>query len=819
MLVIRARQAVALTVGLAAIVALPGCSFVQVSRRDDIQGTSFLRPPKELVELPVGYIEGEGPPHKKLADRVIQRQKDLAPIQRERWELLAEANAKTLLRFYGREWMFNRPRTEHADERRPEVGLALSGGGMRSASFCTGVMAGLHEISIPTDESNHLSSLLEYVDVMSSVSGGGYTMSWFLSQQEFAGDSSTEFVKELFNPDGDYQKHLESHGRLLTQGNTGSWRYYMGATIDALATIVMIPVNFICNAFFNTRTNTSPIRRSYEFGISRTFNLVPQNDARGADRFLNDSSFLSSYFHVFRAKNRLSFGSLGSFAMRREGKNRGMPFFIVNMTSNIDDDIGHHTSRLKNLVFEMTPLGFGSNSYNYVKTELPKDGKKPGRDLFPVAFDRAIAISGAAADSNQVPGNFQRIALSALNFNLGYYIPNYNQNTSGVGTVLKEWMPFPLHFFVDGVAKDVTAPAIYLSDGGHSDNLGVFSLVRRMCGVIIVVDAERDPRYQFSGYRKLKRALLEEMGLTLSVPAIDRYLTHNVGGNPVEQGLRPLAETQPEFALLRSRERTLVAKTIPPGRSEVELAAGEAEVANPRAIEAGANSADPDPAVANDGTSSGEPVERSANRPASPDDPFEIPDPFDTTEPVMLGHVRWIPYAHLRHPDHDEENEASSGFDPTEWNAYEVVEHEANKKAARCYSDVELRVIYIKLSIDGHMLDTYPRSVIDYYRTHASTFPHQTTGDQNYPPEQFSAYRDLGRHIVRRAAERIESEITDSTVECVDCLFEDYKGASVEPNAALEESVESSTSGSVLTIPANPAQIAATKTARIQNQW
>ena len=34
---------------------------------------------------------------------------------------------------------------------------------------------------------------------------------------------------------------------------------------------------------------------------------------------------------------------------------------------------------------------------------------------------------------------------------------------------------------------------VYLTDGGHIDNLGLLQLLKRQCGLIIVVDAEADP--------------------------------------------------------------------------------------------------------------------------------------------------------------------------------------------------------------------------------------------------------------------------------------------------------------------------------------
>ena len=39
--------------------------------------------------------------------------------------------------------------------------------------------------------------------------------------------------------------------------------------------------------------------------------------------------------------------------------------------------------------------------------------------------------------------------------------------------------------------------AVYLSDGGHFDNLGLYEMVRRRCRFIIVSDVGCDPRFAF----------------------------------------------------------------------------------------------------------------------------------------------------------------------------------------------------------------------------------------------------------------------------------------------------------------------------------
>jgi hypothetical protein len=43
------------------------------------------------------------------------------------------------------------------------------------------------------------------------------------------------------------------------------------------------------------------------------------------------------------------------------------------------------------------------------------------------------------------------------------------------------------------------AAYVYLSDGGHFDNMGLYELIKRRCGLIIVCDAEQDENYQHAG--------------------------------------------------------------------------------------------------------------------------------------------------------------------------------------------------------------------------------------------------------------------------------------------------------------------------------
>ena len=47
--------------------------------------------------------------------------------------------------------------------------------------------------------------------------------------------------------------------------------------------------------------------------------------------------------------------------------------------------------------------------------------------------------------------------------------------------------------------------SVYLTDGGHIENLGIYELLKRSCRVIIAVDAEADPEMAFGSFNTLVR--------------------------------------------------------------------------------------------------------------------------------------------------------------------------------------------------------------------------------------------------------------------------------------------------------------------------
>jgi hypothetical protein len=161
-------------------------------------------------------------------------------------------------------------------------------------------------------------------------------------------------------------------------------------------------------------------------------------------------------------------------------------------------------------------------------------GYCPTKDLEAAApwltLASAIAASGAATAPNMGARSIPQLTflLSMLNLRLGVWVPNprYQQPASSVSkpstsdrsgqpSILRDSILF-LEYLLPKARRSKAnlgylvremcgllnskLPLVNVSDGGHLENLGVFELLKRRCSLIIVADAEADPRTEFSGF-------------------------------------------------------------------------------------------------------------------------------------------------------------------------------------------------------------------------------------------------------------------------------------------------------------------------------
>lgn len=384
---------------------------------------------------------------------------------------LARANLTELAWYKDNEWSYNRGRDDaERDRLPPRVCVAISGGGIRSAAFGIGVMKGLNnKVVTHTDKSK---SLLKYVDILSGTSGGAYAVSWYYMQYpendnpEVNPDTSD---KQLFESQGPIQGYLQDNADFLG----------MPAYVSSVFGNVVLasPFNFVINGLWGAHQNMSLAYLIYKSNIKNTFH-------HGYSATLVD--------------------------LREKIKMNNLPFFIITATSRIDENNFHAESLLRNTVFEFTPLRMGNDGYTYIRSD---NDRAPLTDLADI-----VTISGAAPDSSQlIAGNAQRFLSSGLNADYGQYIRNYNDTRHQLRRTLTKLLPIPLYLFTESYNRDLRGSDIYLSDGGHQENLAAYPLIRRQCEHLIIVDGEYDHNYEFESYFKLKHSIERELQVTMNL--------------------------------------------------------------------------------------------------------------------------------------------------------------------------------------------------------------------------------------------------------------------------------------------------------------
>ncbi|NMD07101.1 MAG: hypothetical protein GYA66_03900 [Phyllobacteriaceae bacterium] len=125
-----------------------------------------------------------------------------------------------------------------------------------------------------------------------------------------------------------------------------------------------------------------------------------------------------------------------------------------------------------------------------------------------------MAISGAAASSNMGSQSIRPLTftLALLNIRLGAWL----QNPMAVSG--RTWSREPFYFMAELVGRlKEDRRSIYLTDGGHIENLGVYELLRRRCKLIVVVDAEADREMNFSSLITLQRYARIDFGCRIDL--------------------------------------------------------------------------------------------------------------------------------------------------------------------------------------------------------------------------------------------------------------------------------------------------------------
>jgi hypothetical protein len=230
-------------------------------------------------------------------------------------------------------------------------------------------------------------------------------------------------------------------------------------------------------------------------------------------------------------RNRLTRAFLGSARDRREPdpftgfdphdnpalssllKTGSSLFPVINMTLNITAGTNAAWAERRAASFVATPLHCGSAALRH-PTQAPgatdpagafvpttrfagletlKDHPSKPEELG-AALGAALTVSGAAVSPNwgYHSSRITAFLMTLFNVRLGVWLPNPSKATADDLRLARPRNS--LMALIDemlGVTTD-DSQAIYLSDGGHFENLGLYELFRRRCRSILVIDADAD---------------------------------------------------------------------------------------------------------------------------------------------------------------------------------------------------------------------------------------------------------------------------------------------------------------------------------------
>lgn len=203
------------------------------------------------------------------------------------------------------------------------------------------------------------------------------------------------------------------------------------------------------------------------------------------------------------------------------------PYHIVNTAMNVQGSAEANKRGRDADFFMFSPDFIGSDLTLYGRTQSSMartaDMERVDKRL---NLATAMAISGAAVSANMGSNTIRPLSptLALLNIRLGYWLRNprhvarSDQAAQRTRNPLR-WVFDKFYLMVEMLnLLDENSRYVYLSDGGHIENLGVYELLKRGCRTIVVFDAESDPTMSFGSLLKMERYARIDLGVRISLP-------------------------------------------------------------------------------------------------------------------------------------------------------------------------------------------------------------------------------------------------------------------------------------------------------------
>ncbi|MFL6452352.1 MAG: patatin-like phospholipase family protein [Bryobacteraceae bacterium] len=192
------------------------------------------------------------------------------------------------------------------------------------------------------------------------------------------------------------------------------------------------------------------------------------------------------------------------------------PLHVLNVCLNLVRGTKLAWQQRKAEPFTITRFHSGSFRLGY----QPSATYGSGNTRDGISLGTAMTISGAAASPSQGYHSSPLTALIMTLFNarLGWWLANPGE--PGRGFWDKSGPAFGIRPILDEALGNTTDANryVYLSDGGHFENLGLFEMVLRRCRFIVVVDAGADPNYTKEDLGNAVRKIRIDLGVPIEFP-------------------------------------------------------------------------------------------------------------------------------------------------------------------------------------------------------------------------------------------------------------------------------------------------------------
>lgn len=237
----------------------------------------------------------------------------------------------------------------------------------------------------------------------------------------------------------------------------------------------------------------------------------------------------------FVRRNRQALEAAFKEEIRPANLSSRRPLHIINMTLNLVSGDRLAWQQRKAESFTVSPLHCGSFQipdteqrtgpvYGSYRRTFKYGGEKHGG----ISLGTAMAISGAAASPNMgyYSSPVVTFLMTLFNVRLGWWLGNPGPAGQIPAALLARGLK---HYYELAHPKSAVYPIIaealgwtddrnnyvYLSDGGHFENLGLYEMVLRRCRLIVVSDAGCDGDFQFNDLGNAVQKVRTDLGIPI----------------------------------------------------------------------------------------------------------------------------------------------------------------------------------------------------------------------------------------------------------------------------------------------------------------